>query len=66
MSEKEYKRKAELMFERNTILLNQLAILINQLEQAKEIIKLGLRAVNTSSAKYMSEYEHKAEDFLKE
>jgi len=59
MSEKEYKRKAELMFERNTIL-------INQLEQAKEIIKLGLIAVNTSSAKYMSEYEHKAEDFLKE
>jgi len=59
MSEKEYKRKAELMFERNTIL-------INQLEQAKEVIKLGLRAVNTSSAKYMSEYEHKAEDFLKE
>ena len=31
MSEKEYKQKAELMFERNTIL-------INQLEQAKEII----------------------------
>lgn len=37
-----------------------------QLTKAKEIIKLGLRVVNTSSAEYMSEYEHKAEAFLKE
>lgn len=37
MSEKEYKRKSELMFEKNTIL-------INQLEQAKEILQMFLNA----------------------
>ena len=32
MSEKEYKQKAEVMFQKNTIL-------INQLEKAKELLK---------------------------
>ena len=35
-------------------------------DEAKEIIRLGLRAINTSSADYMTEYEHKAEALLKE
>lgn len=63
MSEKDYKRKAESMFQKNTVL-------INELEQAKEIIRELLNIID-----YLNEDEygkedfpvvHKAEAFLKE
>ena len=66
MSEKDCKRKAELMFQKN-------AVLINELEQAKEIIREYSNFENFPSASgnsiNMFMYENikkKAEAFLKE
>lgn len=61
MSEKEYKQKAELMFERNTIL-------INQLEKAKEIIRELLKYIFTPEGfeELDKDMIMKAEAFLKE
>ena len=59
MSEKYYKKKAEVMFEKNTVL-------INELEQAKGIIKKFLLWENAWHKKSESKYEllKQAEDFL--
>lgn len=46
MSEKDYKRKAEQMFQKNTVLINELA-------QAKELIK---RVVEWADADHPKEY----------
>lgn len=59
MSEKEYKRKSELMFEKNTIL-------INQLEQAKGIIREFLHNRKTPYLEGELDLFEKAETFLKE
>ncbi len=61
MSEKDYKRKAELMFKKNSIL-------INELEQAKEIIRelLSYDIIlidATRKFEYM-DLQKKAESFL--
>lgn len=61
MGEKEYKRKAELMFQKNTIL-------INQLERAKEIIREYIRLSLQEDKDIDANVKlfQKAEDFLKE
>ena len=61
VSEKDYKHKAEQMFQKNTIL-------INELEQAKKIITKFLLWENDWHEKSESKYEllKQAEEFLKE
>lgn len=61
MSEKEYKQKTELMFKKNTVLINQLA-------EAKEIIREFLQHYNAKTiyVENMKSLLNKAEDFIKE
>lgn len=58
MSEKEYKQKAELMFERNTIL-------INQLEKAKELLKQWVQTSYSNGCDNVNILSD-TQDFLKE
>ena len=58
MSEKEYKQKAELMFERNTIL-------INRLEKAKELLKQWVQTSYSNGCDNVNILAD-TQDFLKE
>lgn len=59
MSEKDYKRKAEQMFQKNTVL-------INELEQAKEIIREYMKATESWNYDFADilKCNKKAEAFL--
>ena len=59
MSEKEYKLKTEQMFAKNTIL-------INQLEQAKEIIKKFMKICEENGRQWNEDVYFEAMEFLKE